>query len=62
MLEKDFLKFYKRNLKFTNKVHSKLTNEKRLQEKYNKIYFIYINIFRNETRRRNKSQKKEHKF
>ena len=56
MLEKDFLKFYKRNLKFTNKVHSKLINEKRLQEKYNKIYEDNIQWKKNKEEKNNKTR------
>ena len=56
MLEKDFLKFYKRNLKFTNKVHSKLINEKRLQEKYSKIYEDNIQWKKNKEEKNNKTR------
>ena len=56
MLEKDFLKFYKRNLKFTNKAHLKLINEKRLQEKYSKIYEDNIQWKKNKEEKNNKTR------
>ena len=53
-LEKDFLKFYKRNLKYTNKINSKLINEKRMQEKFSKIYEDNIQWKKNKEENNNK--------